>query len=64
MNVKGHCGRASEAAGSPPRSTFKESIVKKEYFHTALIALAAFALVAFVQQKVMALPVVGGYLPK
>lgn len=38
--------------------------MKKEYFHTALIALAAYALVAFVQQKVMALPVVGGYLPK
>jgi hypothetical protein len=38
--------------------------MSKAQLHTALIALAAFAVVAFVQQKVMAVPVVGGYLPR
>lgn len=38
--------------------------MNKAYIHTALIALAAYALVALVQQKVMAIPVVGAYLPK
>jgi len=38
--------------------------MKKEYLVTAAVALAAFAVVAFVQQKVMAVPVIGGYLPK
>ena len=31
---------------------------------TAGVALAAYALVAFVQRKVMPVPVVGEYLPK
>ncbi len=31
---------------------------------TGLAALAAFAVVAFVQRKVMPIPVVGDYLPK
>ncbi len=31
---------------------------------TAGVALAAFAVVAFVQRKVYAVPVVGDYLPK
>ena len=38
--------------------------MSKAHFNTALIALAAFAMVAFVQQKVMAVPVIGGYLPR
>lgn len=38
--------------------------MSKAQLHTALIALAAFAAVAFVQQKVMAVPVIGGYLPR
>lgn len=35
----------------------------KAQIHTALIALAAFAAVAFVQRKFMRVPVVGEYLP-
>ncbi len=37
--------------------------MSKEVMHTALIALAAFAVVAFVQKGVFQLPVVGPYLP-
>ena len=37
--------------------------MSKEVIHTALIALAAFAICSVVQQKVMAIPVVGDYLP-
>jgi len=36
----------------------------KAHFHTALVALAAYAVVAFVQRSVIAVPVVGDYLPK
>ena len=36
--------------------------MSKEIIHTALIALAAFAIVAFVQDK-YAIPVIGDYLP-
>lgn len=37
--------------------------MSKEVIHTALIALAAFALVAVIQDKVYKIPVVGDYLP-
>jgi hypothetical protein len=39
-------------------------IMTKAHFHTALVALAAFAVASFVQRNVMAVPVVGDYLPK
>lgn len=39
-------------------------MVSKAHIQIALVALAAYAVVAFVQQKVMAVPVVGAYLPK
>jgi preprotein translocase subunit SecY len=35
----------------------------KEYAITALIALAAFGIVAYVQKNVVEIPVVGKYLP-
>lgn len=35
----------------------------KPVIHTALIALAAFAVCKFVQKSVMPIPVVGAYLP-
>lgn len=37
--------------------------MNKATMHTALIALATFAAVAFVQRSVYAIPVVGAYLP-
>jgi hypothetical protein len=37
--------------------------MNKEVMQTALIALAAFAIVAVIQDKVMAIPVIGDYLP-
>lgn len=37
--------------------------MNKQVLHTALIALAAVAVVAVVQRKVMPIPVVGQYLP-
>jgi hypothetical protein len=37
--------------------------MNKQVLHTALIAVAAFAVVAVIQKKVMQLPVVGPYLP-
>ncbi len=36
----------------------------KQYLVTAGVALAAYAVVAFVQSSVMPIPVVGAYLPK
>lgn len=36
--------------------------MKKEYIHTALIALAAFAICKYTQ-KVLPIPIVGAYLP-
>lgn len=38
--------------------------IKSSTVNTAIVALAAFALVAFVQRKVVTLPVVGAYLPR
>lgn len=38
--------------------------MKKEYLVTGAVALVAVMVVAFVQQKVMPIPVIGGYLPK
>lgn len=38
--------------------------MSKAQINTALIAIAAYAVVAFVQRKVMAVPVVGEFLPK
>jgi len=38
--------------------------ISKAHLATAAVAIAAFALVAFVQRKVFAVPVVGDYLPK
>jgi hypothetical protein len=35
----------------------------KAHFLTAAVALAAFAAVALFQKKVMAIPVIGDYLP-
>jgi hypothetical protein len=37
--------------------------MNKAQFHTALIALAAFAICSFVQNSVMKVPVIGAYLP-
>jgi hypothetical protein len=37
--------------------------MNKAVFHTAAIALGAFAVVFLVQKKVMPIPVVGAYLP-
>ena len=37
--------------------------MNKATVHTALIALAAFAAVAFIQRSVIAVPVIGAYLP-
>lgn len=37
--------------------------MNKEVMQTALIAIAAFAAVAFIQQNVFAVPGIGGYLP-
>ncbi len=36
----------------------------KAHLNTALVALAAFAVASFIQRNVMAVPVVGDYLPK
>lgn len=36
----------------------------KAHIEIAAVALAAFAIVAFVQRKVIAVPVVGEFLPK
>lgn len=38
--------------------------MSKEVMHTALIALAAYVVVAAVQQHVFQVPVLGAYLPK
>lgn len=38
--------------------------ITKAHLMTAVVALAAVALVAFVQRKVIAVPVIGDYLPK
>lgn len=38
--------------------------MSKAQIHIALIALGAFAVVAFVQRKVMSVPVIGEFLPK
>lgn len=37
--------------------------MNKQVMHTALIALGSFAIIYLVQQKVMAIPVIGEYLP-
>jgi len=37
--------------------------MSKEHVYTALIALAAYAAVAFIQKSVVEIPVVGTYLP-
>jgi len=37
--------------------------MNKATVHTALIALAAYAAVAFIQRSVIAVPVIGAYLP-
>lgn len=36
----------------------------KAHLGVAAVALVAFAVVAFIQRNVMAVPVVGNYLPK
>lgn len=36
----------------------------KEHVYTALIALAAYGVVAYVQKNVVEIPVVGSFLPK
>lgn len=36
----------------------------KATLHTAIVAIAAFAVVAMVQKHVMAVPLVGAYLPR
>jgi len=38
--------------------------IRKEIWVTAGVALAAFAVIAFIQRSVFAIPVVGAYLPK
>lgn len=37
--------------------------MNKAHLHAALATLATFAIVAFIQKNVMAVPVVGAYLP-
>ncbi|CAN0621096.1 conserved protein of unknown function [Burkholderia multivorans] len=37
--------------------------MNKEHLHAALATLATFAVVAFIQKNVFAVPVVGAYLP-
>lgn len=37
--------------------------MNKAHLHSALAVLATFAVVAFIQKNVMAIPVVGTYLP-
>lgn len=37
--------------------------MNKAHIHAALATLATFAVVAFIQKNVMAVPVVGAYLP-
>ncbi|MDN7467423.1 hypothetical protein QZM43_09775 [Burkholderia orbicola] len=37
--------------------------MNKAHLHAALATLATFAVVAFIQKNVMAVPVVGAYLP-
>ncbi|MEX3955894.1 hypothetical protein [Trinickia sp. EG282A] len=37
--------------------------MNKAHLHAALATLATFAIVAFIQKNVMAIPVVGAYLP-
>jgi len=37
--------------------------MNKAHFYTALIALGAFAACAFIQSKVVEIPVVGKFLP-
>jgi hypothetical protein len=37
--------------------------MNKAHIHAALAVLATYAVVAFVQKNVMAIPVVGAYLP-
>lgn len=39
-------------------------MVSKAHLQIAAVALVAFAVVAFVQRKVIAVPVVGEFLPK
>lgn len=38
--------------------------MSKAQINTALIAIAAYAAIAFVQRKVMVVPVIGEFLPK
>ena len=38
--------------------------IKHCQINTALVALAAYALVSFIQRKVVTIPVVGQYLPR
>ena len=38
-------------------------MISKAHMDTAIVALVAFAVVAFVQKNVMPIPVVGAYLP-
>lgn len=44
-------------------NSHEDFIMSKEVIHTALIALAAFAVVSIVQTKVMKVPVIGDFLP-
>jgi hypothetical protein len=37
--------------------------MNKAHLHAALATLATFAVVAFIQKNVMAVPVIGAYLP-
>lgn len=37
--------------------------MNKAHLHAALFALGTYALVAFIQKNVMAVPVIGAYLP-
>lgn len=38
--------------------------VKSGHINTAIVALAAYALVAFIQRKVVTVPGIGQYLPR
>lgn len=46
-----------------PNNLPLEETMNKATVHTALIALAAYAAVSFIQRSVIAVPVIGAYLP-
>ncbi len=52
--------------GAAPFKTSRrhKAMPSKAQMQTALVALAAFAIVAYVQRNVVAIPIVGEFLPQ